>query len=1449
MLKKFYGNFSAVAFLIVVICALGLVQFFRLPIALYPQTSRPMVYVDVSTMGISPEDFNERYGKDIESKILSIKDVEDIVGDYSPNNANWEVEFGWGYDEEKANTQIKSILAGIESQFPKEWGGFEYHNNKSGGSNQIAFSVHSDTLSEDELYHLLDTRVKPQIEKIKDVEDAFLSQPYEKEIRITLDETKLLQWGIYPDDISRALKEKKEDLTLGRLDLKDGGKYSFYVGTKNRNAQDIGQTFLKTVGKRDILVKDVAEVALRKVTPDHVLKGNGKRGVVFGGKISEKGNIVEACRSISEIAKIELPKFSKDTEYEELINPSLYIQDAVQNVGHEVLLGVLIATFVLFLFFGSLTYTSIIAVSIPLSLIGGFIVMKLLGIEVNLISLGAMALAAGMVVDGSIVVLENIVRHFEMYTPRGVRERIDVATRAVLEVWEAVIVSLSTLIVVFAPLAFTSPLANAILGDLAKVMVCVLMISIAVSLFVIPPLFIKMGKVSEGPESIFRISRWTIEAFDKLRDKYVNSLKWVLKRDSFCKGFLLTCLLLFIGAGCIFAFVLKREILAKPDTDKVWLFVEFTDKSQDVDKVDAMISPFEDIIRKEFFSDLTHFYTYVNKKGGGILCNLKDKHVVSSFKKRMEARFKNTPFVNFHVYPWVPTSLKIPDPPLVDIEIGGSNAEQKRQTLERLVEVIDPLDGVSHVEESPDHNLRHAFSLKVDEDMVRSFSKDFPDFGIDHVYDLVRTRLKEQDLFYTFIDSDKIPVKMDFPERKWNGPQDIGDLQIKIDDKIIPVRQFFKLEPEKKWDTIHTKRGKEVVSLSVRAKDSFQDRKDEVKKDVLETIKTTHIDHSLLTFLDTEKEINENIMSLVLAMIISLLLVWLIVNLQFASFSQSLIVMMVIPLGFVGASVALLLSGSPLSINSMLGLILLCGLAVNHSILYVDFFNIQRNEGKGEFESILAAADLRFRPIMLTKLTTILGSLPIALSLGTGGEVLQTLGITICGGLAISIPLTLYAVPMSLHLMSSSSRAKRSGVEGTRAVLATVILLILAFTQAPQAFSADEGIDLKTAERLTIDYNYGQKANHANVRATRETVKQKYADLLPTVDVKWGYTYESIPQASLFVKQSIPYTPQWSQEKQVLELNERIASKTLSLDQKTLLNTLHKLYFRIQFLEKKKALTVESFAIVDRFKKESDQRYTRGFISKSDNTRSALQLLRLEETLQQVNTELESAKKQLLISIGLSGSVTLKTQLAVGDSFLKLPETDLRKYVAQQSSESIAITQLKSDSARLQTESFRYKYLPVLSAEAQFPFNEYSGSEGSSRPVYSVGVAWNLFNGGADRAEQRKLFALREQADYTLQDTLVGFASDSEEVLANILMGRNSYLKQKQGLTMWEEIVAANQKRFERGNISSKDLSDDISNYLEHATTYYKTTLDLLSNISQFCFLLGKEDLFYELLL
>lgn len=389
---------------------------------------------------------------------------------------------------------------------------------------------------------------------------------------------------------------------------------------------------------------------------------------------------------------------------------------------------------------------------------------------------------------------------------------------------------------------------------------------------------------------------------------------------------------------------------------------------------------------------------------------------------------------------------------------------------------------------------------------------------------------------------------------------------------------------------------------------------------------------------------------------------------------------------------------------------------------------------------------------------------------------------------------------------------------------------------------AEETLDLKSAEKLMLDYNFAQKANKASVRAAHEVVIQKYSDILPNLNFATEWPKDSNPQHALVLKQNIPYTPQWFQEKKVLELSEAVASQTVILGRQTLLNSLQKLYFKIQFLEEKKKLTLQSFTLVDQFKKESNQRYSKGFIGNSELKRSFLQALDLERVLLEVNAELESSKQQFLVSLGQIGKkVSLTTQLGIGSSFLKLTEKELRKYFHEHTNQTLAISQLESDSARIQSEASVYRYFPTVNLKAEMPV----GSKENSTPTYSANLTWNIFAGGSDRAEQRRLFALKEQAEYTRRDSFVQFASDAEKMLGDLVQSKNSYIKLKEGLKIWEEIVAANQDRFQKGLISSKDLSDDINNYINYATSYYQETFDLIVKISDFCLLLGKEDLFH----
>ena len=487
MLKRLYGNPASIICMCVMVMLGGIIKFFSLPVALYPDTTKPVLFASLRPYTVKVEDFKTEYGRAIEAKIMALDGVSEVEGQYRKGRISWEISFDWDTDKDKAQSDVKAALSTFESQFPKEWQNFDYYF-KSNNNARVFLAASSDKYSNDELWSLLQDRLKSSLERIEGIENVFIVKPFEEKIKIELNYDALLQYGIAPEKVYAAIKATEYDKNLPRLKSKGGDRFPISIPRKDQSLEDLKRTVVQQNGAKVFHVSDVAHVMLEPIPPRNLFKGNGKRALIIGGSVKSNANIAKACNEFEEQAVTGAKEIDPGIQTQVLVNPSEFIEEAIENIGQSVLLGIGIATLVIFLFLGSLRFTLVIAVSIPLSLVGGFIAMSLSGIELNLISLGAMALAVGMVVDGSIVVMENIDRHLALEQPQTFKQRLDVIYHAVVEVRSAVIASLLTTIIVFAPLTFTAPLANAILGDLAKVIVCVLSISVVVTMLVVPPL-------------------------------------------------------------------------------------------------------------------------------------------------------------------------------------------------------------------------------------------------------------------------------------------------------------------------------------------------------------------------------------------------------------------------------------------------------------------------------------------------------------------------------------------------------------------------------------------------------------------------------------------------------------------------------------------------------------------------------------------------------------------------------------------------------------------------------------------------------------------------------------------------------------------------------------------------------------------------------------------------
>ena len=1443
----------------------GIIKFFSLPVALYPDTTKPVLFASIRPYTIKAEDFKTEYGKNIEAKIMSIDGVSEVEGRYRKGRISWEISFDWDTDKDKAQSDVKAALSTFESGFPKEWNGFSYYF-KSNNNARVFLSASSDKFSNEELWSLLQDRLKSSLERIEGIENVFIMKPFEEKIKVELDYDALLQYGISPDTVYRAIKATEYDRNLPKLKSKGGDRFPISIPMKDQSLEDIKHTIVQQNGAKVFYLIDVAKVMLEPIPPRDLFKGDGKRALIIGGSVKSNANIAKACNEFEAQVHLGAREIDPGIRTQVLVNPSEFIQEAIENIGESVMLGIGIATLVIFLFLGSFRFTLVIAVSIPLSLVGGFIVMSLTGIELNLISLGAMALAVGMVVDGSIVVMENIDRHLALNQPKNWGERLNTIYLAVVEVRSAVIASLLTTIIVFAPLAFTAPLANAILGDLAKVIVCVLSISVVVTLLVVPPLMMILRTGGKKKNTgIYYISSWFQKLVDYSEYLYLQTLKFLLSRKLAVGGFCLTTVALLSVAYMLVEGQVKREILATPDTDKVWLVVSYPNQEYEIEEMDEMIAPIEKSVRDEFGSDIKNFLTVVHKEGASILCNLKDKKLVKEFKKSLEQRFVSTPKIHYFVSPWNPTSLDIPSPPLMEIRIAGKDAAAKRNTLETIENIARGVDEIGHVSSFPRNFTTNDYEIIYKEDKVAHLKKEV-DLGFSEhmIEEFISYALSNKDVKDVYFKGYRDPLKVElgFPEFSLEGPNAIKNLLIKLGSQILPLRHILDIKSNRQWGEYFTERGREEYKVQIYLKSFAEDQKQEVKDKLTKALFAhPEIERSLIDFDDTEKEINENIISLIYALLLALALIWIVISLQFGNLWQTIVIMGAIPLGFIGVGFSLYTFQSTLSVNSMLGCILLCGTAVNNSILFVDFYNcLKEKMNLGVFDILIETARLRYRPILITTATTILGMIPIALGLGSGGEILQPLGIAVCGGLGISTFLTLLAVPVMIAVGESfNNTSGKIDLPNKQIVISSLLVMIFAtFYEAPMhAASIKQGQSYRIKELEAIALNHNPKLkrwdHEGNIINYQERII--WGTVLPKLELSsfasksekyldpaWNF------QSSLTAREVIPNPYHLSLSLDLVDLQSKMGVVNKDKESALILKDVRSIYLKILLLQHRLYNATRNEELLLKVKEQNEVRFKGGFIHKIDVLKSNMQYDSIKLHRQNTALELLSENKNLMLNLGLDidsepikvfGSLVFSEQ----QKLVNMKEKILNSFTDQAKSLKIAEKKLELEKAGYEANIIKSQYLPSFSLSANFPI----GDENDERQTsLQAGISWQLFSGGSTYYGYREKIEQREKIK--IEADVVGRRVNHTLAtqIANMQIFQKKIGSQAGIVDSWREIVSVGRSRYSQGLISYKELSDDISSFLREEEKQLEQIYQLANLLVGFAHELGMSEVFYE---
>lgn len=1027
---------------VALLVGVGLVLVTQLPVQLYPQTQRPRVWVRIPHTGFSAVDFSRQYGEEVEAQLLGIDGVDTLEVEYQNDSSDFTLTFDWQSDSEEAKASVESTMSSVRSSLPAAFRD-DYRVRFFAGENAgfLLLGVRSPSATPEALYNSLTTSLDAELTAIEDAEEVEILNIEDLEVDVTLRPEVMLAYGITIDDVDAAMRAGYLPEPVGSL---EDGDRDFTVRYEKGidSIYDVGEIIVAERGDVALTLSDVADITIGYTLPGRALVIDGEPAVRINATPTDGGNIRAMSQDI--LAVLTDARGSgvlpADTRFQLYVDPAEYINRSIRNVVRAAALGAALAMLIVFLALGELKNTLLIGISLPVTLILSFILMYAFGVSLNLISLGGIALAVGMVIDSSIVVMENIHRHYEEEPEVADRPALkQLILRSVAQVRVPVIASTLTTILVFLPISFTAPLANAILGDQASAVIFALVFALFVALTLIPVIALAVyrpkraggtlassGGAPEPTADAPRSTRATAgrrgfaglsaRAMAALARAYQRSLRVVLLKRRRAAA-------VVIGAFGLLAVMVTgvlplvpREIISPPTSDRIVVFFRSGEVTDRVEIVEDVVPRMEAEVMQAAGEDVEETYALVSGRFNIMFVNLESSEAAQDVLGRLQQTFVSDNTFYYNVSMWDPAELPLPRTSDLQLSVRGPDETESVLILEELRDLVNETDLYGRVFTDPPTGLSEELGMRVRREVVDGF----PGLTTDSLVATVRRILRGTSSVEFEEGQQQVQVAAVYPPEAIEGREALSNFLLTTERGVVPLKHFFDFTEREGIAGIASEDGERIFRLYARMPSGSA----AADRERFEAQVRARIEAGLelppgysVVFENPQSELDAAIRSLFLALGASVVLIYLVVAFQFNSLRMPLVILVTVPLGFIGVVASLYVFGSTLSLNSLLGTILLAGIVVNNAILLIDFYVKMADHHESRVDALVRAAGLRFAPIVITMLTTILGMLPLAIGLGEGSNIVQPLGIAVSGGLLVSTLLTLYVVPSILRFM------------------------------------------------------------------------------------------------------------------------------------------------------------------------------------------------------------------------------------------------------------------------------------------------------------------------------------------------------------------------------------------------------------------------------------------------
>jgi len=992
--------------MVVALLVLGAASYMALSVDLFPDIDFPFVIISVTYPGASAETVEFNVSKKIEDACNTIAGVKHMESTSQEGHALVLIEFTLETRGLDAAAEVRDKVAGIRGQLPTDIEEPIIQRYDPEAQPIISLSISGPQNLRD-LTDYVDNEIRPRLENVSGVGAATIVGGAEREIQVRLDPDRLRSFDLSPGMIANKLAAANLEVPGGRM--VDGNR-EWIVRTMGRfkTVDQIKNLVILTPHGRLVRLSEVADVLDTEKEMTSASRLNGLTAVGLEIRRQSGANTVDVADGVKkklDEVRTELPS---GMEIVVARDASVFIKDAIDDVLVNIAYGGTLAIIVIFLFLANGRSTIISGIAIPASIIATFTLMRMLGFTINFMTLLGLSLAVGLLIDDAIVVIENIYRHMEMgKTP------MQAARDATNEIGLAVSATTFSIMVVFIPVAFMSGIVGQFFYSFGMTVAFAIAVSLFIAFTLTPMMssrFLLPQKIVAQTKSYRRLRGWN-NMFRHIEQKwYKPTLRWCLNHRLVTLFF---ATLAFVGS-IMLAPYLGSEFL--PLTDQNFIMVSFTGRTGDkLTSVIRGIEPVENMLMEhpEVVSVLTTIGSGTNAANEGSmyvkLVDRGDRDIAAdSMVKLVRSELTDIPGFFFTVaYEESeggnnkPVELSVRGPDLDQLEIYADTLMLESRTIPGLVDLeSSAAEGKPELRVEVNRDMMADLGVSVSD--VASTIRSFIDGD-------VVSRLKEGD--------DEYDIRLQIREDKRHDPASLQTLGVKSskdiegrDRFVVPINQIAQVIPASGPAEIKRYNRMREVRVSGNVADVSAG---EVRDSIFAVADSMKLMSGYQITPVGEAEIQaESFASIGQALILAIIFIYLVLASQYNSFVDPLAIMVSQPLAIVGAILGLWVFGSAISIMSLIGIVLLMGLVTKNAILLVDFAKQRRAQGMERNEAILEAGPIRFRPIMMTALSTILGVLPLALAIGSGAELRAPIARAVIGGMISSTLLTLLVIPV-----------------------------------------------------------------------------------------------------------------------------------------------------------------------------------------------------------------------------------------------------------------------------------------------------------------------------------------------------------------------------------------------------------------------------------------------------